>query len=195
MPARSPTPSRRASYVADRPCRAVPGGRPGRQERTTGDRSGRRPADCHHAGVSPVGSTSSPVRRSLAVSEVGSPAPSGAGRRSTRRVKIPSSSDPTASPSMAKSWKSSCIWRRIIWRSAPSTGGSPRRRTAAARSRKRAIISSAANSSGMAATITVAILPGPQAASDGPPLRRRAAGAAARRAHRPARPPGTFASR
>ena len=52
----------------------------------------------------------------------------GGGRRSTRRVKMPSSSVALASASIAKSWKSSAACRAKACRSGPSTGGRPRRR-------------------------------------------------------------------
>ena len=61
------------------------------------------------------------------------------GRRSIRRVMMPSSKDGSASPIRAKSRKS--CWARSLnrTRSAPSTGGSGRFFTALARSRKRSM--------------------------------------------------------
>ncbi len=55
----------------------------------------------------------------------------------------------TASPSMAKSMKSTRACSLNRSRSGPSTGGRPRDRTASARARKRSTMAWGSNSSGM----------------------------------------------
>jgi hypothetical protein len=68
-----------------------------------------------------------------------------AGRRSIRKVRIPPSMEASASPSMAKSMKSTCACSLNRWRSGPSTGGRPRDRTASARARNRLTMASGSN--------------------------------------------------
>ena len=65
----------------------------------------------------------------------------GLGRRSMRRVRMPSTSSASASPIMAKSVKSRWACSRKRTRSGPSIGGMPRVRTASARCWKRTTIS------------------------------------------------------
>ena len=59
------------------------------------------------------------------------------GRRSTVSVRTPSTNSHVASPTIAKSWKSSCACSMKRCRSGPATGGSGRDRTAVGASRNR----------------------------------------------------------
>ena len=64
------------------------------------------------------------------------------GRRSTVRVSTPSSNVQVASPTIAKSWKSSCACSMNAAAPGPRPAAAAGRCTAAARSRKRASIAS-----------------------------------------------------
>ena len=83
------------------------------------------------------------------------PSAAGFGRRSMRRVRMPSTSSASASPIMAKSVKSRWACSRKRTRSGPSIGGMPRVRTASARCWKRTTISWGSKAAGTALSVDV----------------------------------------